>query len=328
MRDHLHHRPIEPHAGALEAPGIAHDLVDHEGPEGHETHMRNRGVRDELLHVLLHQRDETDVDHRDQRQRDQQQVELAARVRGNGQAEAQEAVATHLQQDGRQDHRAAGGRLDVRIRQPGVHREHRHLHREGEQQREEDPALLGERERQGLQARDRVAATLHVHVDQRRQHEHRAEEGVQEELDGRVHAPRPAPDADDEEHRNQHRLPEEIEQQRVGGGKHPDHQAFHDEEGAVVLRRARLDHPPAGDHYRYGHERGEHEQRQRDAVHAERVPGVKARNPRQLLRELQRRGGGVERAPQRHRQPQRRHRGEQRQPAPRHDVAIAEQQDG
>ena len=84
MRDHLHHRPIEPHAGALHAAGVAHDLVDDEGTEGHETHVRDRGVRDELLHVLLHQRDEADVDHRDQGQRDHQQVELAARVRRHG----------------------------------------------------------------------------------------------------------------------------------------------------------------------------------------------------------------------------------------------------
>ena len=42
----------------------------------------------------------------------------------------QEAIAAHLQQHARQDHRAGSRRLHVRIRQPGMHRPHRHLDRE------------------------------------------------------------------------------------------------------------------------------------------------------------------------------------------------------
>ena len=38
---------------------------------------------------------------------------------------------------------------------------------------------------------------------------------IQEELDGRVQAPRPAPDPDDEVHRDQHDLPEDVEQEEV-----------------------------------------------------------------------------------------------------------------
>ena len=37
----------------------------------------------------------------------------------------------------------------------------------------------------------------------------------------------PAPDADDDEHRDEHRFPEHVEQQRVEGGEHTDHDAFH-----------------------------------------------------------------------------------------------------
>ncbi|HET7755861.1 MAG TPA: hypothetical protein VFK87_01265, partial [Steroidobacteraceae bacterium] len=108
VRDHLHHGAVEPHTGALEGAGAAHDLVEHEGPESHEAHVGDRGVGDQLLHVLLHQRHEADVDHRDQRQHDHQHIELAARIRRHRQAEAQEAVAPHLEHDGREDHRAAG----------------------------------------------------------------------------------------------------------------------------------------------------------------------------------------------------------------------------
>ena len=115
------------------------------------------------------------------------------------------------------------------------------------------------------------------HVDQRDQHEHAAEERVQEELERGVHAPRTAPDADDEEHRDEHGFPEEVEQQAVERGEHADHQAFHDEEGGVVLRRARARSPSsAAMTTGIGDERGQQDQRQRDAVDAEVVSGVEA----------------------------------------------------
>jgi hypothetical protein len=48
---------------------VGHDLKSDERAERHESHVRDRGIRDQLLHVALRQRDEADVDHRDQRQR-------------------------------------------------------------------------------------------------------------------------------------------------------------------------------------------------------------------------------------------------------------------
>ena len=78
------------------------------------------------------------------RQRDDQPVQLPAGIGRDRQREAQEAVAAHLQHDGGQHHGAAGGRLDVRVGQPGVHRPHRHLHGEGREEGEEDERLFGE----------------------------------------------------------------------------------------------------------------------------------------------------------------------------------------
>ena len=66
--------------------------------------------------------------------------------REHRQREAQEAVAAHLQQDGGEDHRARGRRLDMRVGQPGVHRPHRHLHRERGEESEPRPFLQAERE--------------------------------------------------------------------------------------------------------------------------------------------------------------------------------------
>ena len=53
--------------------------------------------------------------------------------------EAQEAERAELEHDAREDHRARRRRLDVRVGQPGVEREHRHLHGEREEEGAEEP---------------------------------------------------------------------------------------------------------------------------------------------------------------------------------------------
>ena len=58
MRDHLHERAFD----AVR--------VEDEESQGDEAHVRDRRIRDQLLHVRLHERHEADVDHGDQRQRD------------------------------------------------------------------------------------------------------------------------------------------------------------------------------------------------------------------------------------------------------------------
>ena len=52
-------------------------------------------------------------------------------------------------------------------------------------------------------------------IDHRGQHQDAAEGGVEHELERRVDAPLAAPDADDQEHRDQHRFPEHVEQEQV-----------------------------------------------------------------------------------------------------------------
>ena len=173
-------------------------------------------------------------------------------------------------------------------------RPHRHLDREPRQESKKDQHLLGQTERQVVEIQDLEAVRLVVHVDQGDQHEHRAQEGVQEELDGGVNPPRTAPDADHQEHRNQHRLEEHVEQDGVQRGEHADHQPRHDQEGGHVLGDPVLHHLPAGDHDQQVHERGEQDQRHRKPVHAQMVIGVERRNPRQELLKLHRRRGGIE----------------------------------
>ena len=89
VRQHLEDR-------ALDALG-----VHGEDAHRHEAHMGDRGIGDQLLHVLLHQRDQRGVDDRHDRQREDQRREIGRGEREHRQREAQEAVAAHLQQDAR-----------------------------------------------------------------------------------------------------------------------------------------------------------------------------------------------------------------------------------
>ena len=300
MGDHLYHAALQRQHRAVAAEyartaGAAKgNLEDHEEAQRHETHVRDGRVRDELLHVLLGQGHEGDVDDGDERQHDDHARQGRARVRSNGQAEAHEAVATHLQQHRRQDHRTAGGRLHVGVGEPGVHRPHGHLDREGQQERHEDPLLFPQRQGQIVEGQDRVAAGLQVQVDQRHQHEDRAQEGEQEELHGGVDPALAAPDADDDEHRHQHRFPEDVEEQPVQRRKDADHQPFHEQERGEVLGRAQLDHPPSGEDHQRRQQRSQQNQRQRNTVQAEVVVDVEALDPRNPLDELHLGRGDVE----------------------------------
>ena len=86
-------------------------------------------------------RNQRAVDDADDRQDDHPAAHFGMHdhVREERQREADEAVGSHLQQDAGQDDRARGGRLDVRVGQPGVEREHRHLDGEAQEEGEEEP---------------------------------------------------------------------------------------------------------------------------------------------------------------------------------------------
>ena len=257
VRHHLHHRTL--HAG----------LVEHEETQRDEAHVGDRRIGHQFLHVGLHQRHQANVDDGHQRQRDHQPGQLMAGVRRDGQRQTQEGIGPQLQHDGGQHHRAPGGRLDVGVGQPGVHRPHRDLDRKGQQEGHEDQHLLMQRERQPMPGQDLEAARLQIQVDDRHHREQRSQQGIEEELEGRIHAVRAAPHPDDDVHRDQRRLEEHVEQHAVGGREHPDHQAGEDQEGPQVLMDTVLDDFPAGDDHHEGDEGRQQHQPHRQAVDAE-----------------------------------------------------------
>src|ERR1700754_1941701 len=294
VRDHLHHRTLHAQAGGFRVVRLANQQEGDEDAQGHETHVRDGRVGHQLLHVLLDQRDITDVADRDQAEDDDQPREVVGSIRRDRQAETQETVATDLQHHRRQHHRTTGGRFDVGIRQPGVYRHHRHLDREAQQEGEEQPALLGQRQVDvGHVGDGETAAGLVIQVDQADQHEDRAEERVDEKLQRGVDAARATPDTDDDEHRDQHGLEEHVEQHRVRGAEHADHRAFENKHGRHVLVRLVLDDLPRAHDHEDLDEGREDDQGDGDTVDRQRVVDAQRRNPGERLAKLESARGGV-----------------------------------
>ena len=179
-------------------------------------------------------------------------AKVEARVGEERQAEAQEAVRAHLQQHAGQDHGARGGRLDVGVGQPGVEREHRHLDGEGEGEGQEQQVLGAPRAAARSCARTGRSkvyvagggAVLEVEGQDGDQHEERAGHRVEDELDRRVDAAGPAPDPDDEVHRDQHRLPEDVEEEEVERDEDAQHARLEQQHGDHELLQPRLDGVP------------------------------------------------------------------------------------
>ena len=129
-----------------------------------------------------------------------------------------------------------------------------------------------------------------VKGDDRDQHDEPAKQGVQQELDRRVLAAGTAVGADQEVDRDQHRLEEDVEQEHVGRGKHPDHEGLQDQHQREVvllsLPGLGLVMPCSEQTDRHQDDRHQDED-QRDAVHPDRVAHAERLDPGVQLRELE-----------------------------------------
>ncbi len=243
-------------------------------------------------------------------------AQLVGREREERDAEADQAVGAHLQQRPREHHRAARRGLHVGVGEPRVEREERHLDGEGEREEQEEPRLVGRR-RHELEELD-VVGREHAAVDrlarrepepqQRDEHQQRPDERVDDELRRRIDAVLRAPDADDEVHRDQRELEEDVEEHHVERREHARHAALEQEqervEGAVLLADVR----PRAEHDDRPEQRRQHHEQQVDAVDADEVRHVEGREPVQALDELRPVGVRVEAEEERNREQERRHR--------------------
>ena len=117
--------------------------VEGENSEDDEAEVADRGIGHEALQVGLHRGDERAVDDADDRENGDRRGHAMRRFREERQAEAQDAVGAELQHHAREDHGAGGGRFGVRVGQPGVQREERHLDRERQEERAEEQQFRG-----------------------------------------------------------------------------------------------------------------------------------------------------------------------------------------
>ena len=260
-----------------------------------ESQVADRGVGNQLLHVLLHEGHEAAIDDADDGKGDHPAADLWTHdhCREKRQREADEAVRSHLQQDARQDDGTGSGRLDVRIRQPRVEREHRDLDGEREEEAEEQQGCVGRsvgRVEEDLRRcfvqvrnaeRENAGDVVVVEVQEQdaEQHQHGTGERVEEELDGGVELARAAPDADQQVHRDQHRFPEHEEQEEVERHEDAEHAGLQNQEPDVVFLHAVLDGGPGGQNRDPAEQRGQHDQQEGNAVDTDVVACADSGNP-------------------------------------------------
>ncbi len=202
-----------------------------------------------------------------------------------------------------------------------------HLDQEGGGEEPEDPALAVLAEPLPLQLGDREGEVAAVAGDdrggdRRDQHQQRADQGVDDHLQGRRRGARPAlavaaPDAEEEVERDQHQVEEEDEQQQVlseeGAQRRRLGDQHQEEEQLWPLLL-----PEGGK----GRAAGPQHRRQQDEedvepVDAEAVVDAEPGDPGDVDGVLQARGAGVEAGQGADRQSQRDKRAERRPPAGR-----------
>ena len=190
--------------------------------------------------------------------------------------------------------------LRVRVGQPRVEREHRHLDGEADEQAAEDPdrGVLGDVGTvlvEPLEAEvgcGRIGGVVlgdNEQGDETNQHQRRSEHRVQEELQRGVLAILATPHADHEVHRKQHEFEEDEEQDQVLRHERAGHAGLqHEHQHEERLGVARAGHVvPAVDHHQYGDDHRQQVQRQADAIEADRVRGANRLDPAMRGEELQ-----------------------------------------
>ena len=252
-----------------------------------EAHVRHGRVGDQLLEVGLGEGDGRSVDDRDHRQHGEEPLPCGETGRQDRQRHPKEAVGAHLQQRTGKNGRCRRRRLDVGVGKPGVQGPDRHLDRETEEEQQEEPPLQprGQQVPDGGKTNHVERAGLEVERDDADQHEHRAEQRVEEELHRRVLTSGTAPLGDQEVHGDEHELPEHVEQYEVESQEDAVGAYLQQEQHREVELRLGLDLPRRDDREKRQQSR-EDQHRQGDTVDCHRVVDVDLGDPRDLLGEL------------------------------------------
>ncbi len=165
---------------------------------------------------------------------------------------------------------------------PTVQREQRRLDRERGHEAEEQPVA------RALPARGQVEGSLREpQHDHRREHQKRARHRVDDELDRRAEPPRAAPDADQDVQRQQHRLPEDVEEEQVLRGEDADDRGGQQQHQTEVSAGSGPAGPEGVSDRRRLHDHRQADEPERKAVHADVVRDVEVAEPVRPLVELE-----------------------------------------
>ncbi len=165
----------------------------------------------------------------------------------------------------------------------------RRLHGEGGREAEEDP-----RARALPDLRHVEGPGLQPERDDGDEHEERPREGVDDELDRRAEAARPAPHADEDVERDHHRFPEDVEEQQVLGAEHPDRRAFEEEQEREIGTDALASGPEAVGDRRGRDDDGQADEPEREVEEPDGVGDAELGEPRLVRVELEARVAEVE----------------------------------
>ena len=182
-----------------------------------------------------------------------------------------------------------------------MHRPHRHLDREARKEREPQPELHPRIERGFQQCRHVRRFRFEIDRKDGDQHQNGARQRIEEELERRIDPALAAPDADDQEHRDQNGFEEDIEQDEIERAEHADHQRFQHEKRDHVFLHPVLDRFPARQDADRGQKGRQQDEEHRNAVDAHVIIDPEGRDPRNLLDELEIRRRIVEPDPQENR---------------------------
>src|SRR5207249_11709361 len=111
------------------------------------------------------------------------------------------------------------------------------------------------------------------------QHQNAAEKRIKKKLDGRIFAPRPAPDADEEVHGQQHEFPENIEEEKIQGDEYAHHAGIKQEKERKVSFHG-LVNSPGGEDAQETEQRGQEHHGDAETIDAHKVFDVRSEERR------------------------------------------------
>src|SRR5678815_5550534 len=145
-----------------------------------------------------------------------------------------------------------------------------------------------------------------VKREDRQQHQHAAEQGIEKEFDRGIFTPGSAPDADEKIHRQQHHFPKNIKEEKVESAENAHHASIEQKKEREITFHALLDAERSKDAEK-AQQRGQKYHGNTQAIDAHGVADVVCRNPGVIFDELKSGNRAIEILEQPDRHQQRRH---------------------